>query len=168
MKFQDGDNRFRILSKVVIGTEWWKDAKPFRKEEMVCTITPDMADIDTKFNPEGKPKINAFWAFAVWNYTEKKVQILSMTQKTIMGAIHSFVNDSDWGDPRKYDLNVSKVKQGDKTTYTVKTYPPKEITKEIKQAYEDSDVDPRSILTSIANLPHAEVAYPTGPTDVAF
>jgi len=146
MKLQDGENRFRILSTPVIGYEGWKDGKPFRREETVCSITPDMVDLDTKFDPAGKPKINHFWAFAVWNTTEKKVQILELTQKTIMSPLHDLINDADWGDPRKYDISITRTKVGDKVTYTVKPFPHKDLTAEIKTAYDDSDIDPRSIL----------------------
>jgi hypothetical protein len=157
MKFQDGENRFRILTAPVIGWEGWKDGKPFRREETVCSITPEMVDVDTKFDPAGKPKINHFWAFAAYNYAEKKVQILELTQKTIMAGIQALANDTDWGDPRKYDLNVTKVKQGDKTTYTVMNKPHKELSSEVKEAFEESDIDPRSILKcSIAEDPKAK------------
>ena len=172
MKLQDGENRFRILSAPVIGYEGWKDGKPFRREESVCSITPDMVDLDTKFTA-GKPKINHFWAFAVYNTAEKKIQILELTQKTIMGALHNFINDVEWGDPRKYDVSIVRIKTGDKTTYTVKTFPPTTLTAEVKQMYEDSDVDPRSILKggntdTAEGVSFKEKAQNTKAEEVAF
>jgi len=37
-KFEDGRNKFRILTDVVTGWEGWKDKKPFRHEGDVCKI----------------------------------------------------------------------------------------------------------------------------------
>ena len=83
-KFQAGKNNFRVLSDVVIGWEGWKDKKPFRHEGQVCKIKPEDVDL----NQNGKPNINYFWDMAVWNYEDKRVQTLEITQKTIMKTLY--------------------------------------------------------------------------------
>ena len=75
MRLEQGDNSFRILSDAITGWELWTSEmidgkevrKPnrFRDEESI-----PMALID----PEAMPK--HFWAMVVWNYQDKKVQIL--------------------------------------------------------------------------------------------
>ena len=137
-KLQDGVNKFRILSDIVTGWEGWKDKKPFRHEGQVCKIKPEQVDL----NQNGRPNINYFWAMAVWNYAEKRVQVLEITQKTIMSPLYDLEqNIEDWGDLKNYDIQITKKKEGDKTNYSVIGIPPKPLTAEIKSAYEASDID---------------------------
>lgn len=140
MKFQDGENRFRILSEAKIGWEGWKDGQPFRREGIERNINDDEVDTDSKYG-KPKPKINHFWAFMVYDYTDKKIKILSLTQKTIMKGIEALVNDADWGDPVKYDISVAKTKKGERTTYSIKSYPPKPIAKEVIALQKESELD---------------------------
>ena|SRR3990167_3141328 len=135
-KLQDGVNRFRFLSDVVFGWEGWKDKKPFRHEGEVCKIKPEQVDV----NQNGKPAINYFWAMVVWNYSEKKVQVLEITQKTIQSPLYDLEQNPDWGDIKGYDIEINRKKEGDKTSYTVLGIPPKPLAKEIQEMYEKTDV----------------------------
>ncbi len=148
MKLAEGSNRFRILTPAVIGWEGWKDGKPFRRSGIDQNITEDEVSIDEKY---GKPKINHFWAFTVFDYTDKKVKLYEITQKTIMKAIQAIVEDEDWGNPEEYDIAIEKAVKGEKTSYTVKPYPHKPISKEIKDAFEASSVDPESLFKDAEN-----------------
>lgn len=137
-KMQDGMNRYRVLSNAVTGWEGWKDRQPFRHEGDVCKIKPEQVDN----NQDGKPNINYFWAMVVWNYKESRVQVLTITQKTIMTALFQLEeNVEDFGDLKNYDIIINKTKVGDKTSYTVQGTPSKPITEEIKTALEESKVD---------------------------
>lgn len=136
-KIEEGGNRFRVLSDVVIGWEGWKDRKPFRHPGAVCKIKPEDVDL----NKSGKPNINYFWAMVVWSYEEEKVQVLELTQKTIMNPLYEMEQNADWGDLKNYDIQINKKKEGDKTTYTVLGIPPKPLLSEIKEAYQKADVD---------------------------
>ncbi len=143
MKLEEGANRFRIMTDAVIGWEGWVDAKPFRREGIDKNINDDEVDVDPKYK---KPKINHFWAFKVWDYTDNAPKLLEITQKTIMKSIQGLVDDPDWGDPKEYDLSITKVKEGDRTTYSVKAYPPKPVTPEVLEASENSEIDPKSLF----------------------
>ena len=136
MKLQDGPNRLRVLSDIIYGWEGWKDNKPFRHEGEVCKIKPEQVDV----GQNGKPNINYFWAMCIWNYKEKKVQVLEITQKTIMKPLYDLEQNEDWGDLKNYDIEIKKSKEGDKTTYTTLGIPPKPISKEIKDAYSKTEV----------------------------
>lgn len=136
-KLQDGANKFRILSDIVVGWEGWKDNKPFRHEGSVCNIKPEQVDL----NQNEKPNINYFWAMVVWNYKEEKIQVLELTQKTIMGPLKDMEDNEDWGDLKKYDIQINKSKVDGKVTYSVLGIPPKPLSTGIKQKYEESDVD---------------------------
>ena len=151
-KLQVGVNRFRVLSDVITGWEGWKDKKPFRHEGDVCKIKPEQVDL----NQNGKPNINYFWAMAVWNYNEKMVQVLEITQKTIMTPLYDYEQSEDWGDLKKYDIEIDKKVEGDKTSYTVRAIPPKELSKEIKEAYANTEVKLEKLFEGEYPMPVAE------------
>lgn len=140
MKFQDGDNKFRILSDAVVGWEGWKNGKSFRRKGNgdECPIKESEVDVSERNN---RPSINFFWAFVVYNFDIKKIQVLSISQKTIQKAIENLNMDEDWGDPKGYTLKVSKVKESNVTKYSVTPSNKVELPKDIAQAYEEADVD---------------------------
>lgn len=142
MKLQEGPNRFRIMSDAVIGWEGWSGGKPFRREGIDQNITADEVDVDEAYD---KPKINHFWAFKVWDYADSSPKLLEITQKTIMKAIQGLTEDTDWGDPKEYDLSITKVKDK-RVSYSVKAYPPKPISPDIQDAVDASDLDPMSLF----------------------
>lgn len=136
-KLEEGQNRFRFMSDIRVGWEGWKDKKPFRHEGAECKIKAEDVDV----NQNGKPAINYFWVAVVWNYQEKKIQVLEITQKTIMGALYDLEGNTDWGDLRSYDVQINKKKEGDKTSYSTFGIPPKPVSNEIEMAYKESNVN---------------------------
>lgn len=161
-KFQEGKNRFRVLSDIVQGWEGWKNQKPFRHEGSICQIKPEQVDL----NQNGLPNINYFWAMVVWNFGEKRVQVLEITQKTIMSVLKGLEDNADWGDLKNYDIEITKSKVGDKTTYTTLSIPPKKLAPEIAQAYEESDVDLKKLF--VGEYPMSNESTPIDPSDVPF
>lgn len=141
-KFQDGKNRVRILSDIVVGWEGWKNNKPFRHEGDVCKIKPEQVDL----NQNGNPNINYFWAMIVYNYTQGMIQVLEITQKTIMGALKTLEDSADWGDLKNYDIEINKSKVGDKTTYNCVSIPPKALAPEILKLVSETKVDLKAIF----------------------
>src|SRR6266436_1331299 len=95
MKFEEGENIFRILGSfinetAVMGTVYWKTAD---KGRMPVRLKPNVAvpASELELNPKtGEIEIpKHFWAFPVYNYRSKSIQILEITQKSIMNAIKS-------------------------------------------------------------------------------
>lgn len=115
MKFVKGDNRFRILTSPILGYEIWKDdgdkRVPIRTRMSVPFTTEQAPD------PED---IKHFWAMVVYNYANKTVQILEITQKGIQKTLKALAQDEDWGSPvQKYDIVVTKAGDGMETKYEV-------------------------------------------------
>lgn len=136
LKFEDGPNKVRILSAPLIGHQYWtKDNKPVRSPEPFKD-TPADARLD-----EGKFKPKFFWALVVWNYAKSAVQIMEITQATIIGPIEDLVANSDWGDPREYDLTINKKGEGLDTEYTVQPSPNKPVPVEAHKAYRSMTID---------------------------
>jgi hypothetical protein len=139
-RFKQGENKFRVLSSAIVGWESWVDddgkRKPlrFRMDEK---IPVDKIGDDPKH----------FWAFVVWNYAEEKIQILEITQKGIMKSIQSLVSDEDWGDPKNYDLVVTRTGEGLETEYQVNPKPKKELDKGIIQFYKDLNINLEALFS---------------------
>jgi hypothetical protein len=131
-RFQEGINRFRILSSAITGYEYFNtDNKPVRSKE-AFESTPDL-------KKNGKVKV--FWAFVVWNYQTKSIQILELTQKTIMNAIKGFISNEKWGSPFSYDIAITKTGEGLDTEYQTQAEPPiGEPSDEVKEAFMDKPV----------------------------
>lgn len=120
MKLKDGENTFRVLSSAVVGYEYWNTSnKPVRSRERW-----DYIPADCKQEKDGSYKVSHFWAFVVWNYEEKRVQLLEITQKQVMSQLKAYVDNARWGDPKNYDITVVRSGTGFDTEYVVQANPP--------------------------------------------
>ena len=133
MKFAEGDNTFRVMSSAIIGYEYFtKENKPIRSREPFDETPADIKD---------KGVVKHFWAFVVWNYEAKRIQVLELTQKTIMTSIKALTANPKWGDPHKYDITVTRTGSGMETEYNVMPNPHAEVTEEIASAYLKANIN---------------------------
>ncbi len=137
LKFQTGENKFRVLSKPIIGWEDWKDNKPLRFPMDKKPTAP----IDPK-----KP-IKHFWAFVVWDYNAKRISILEITQKSVQAAIKTLSADADWGSPFNYDIKVTKTGSNMETEYAVNPVPHKAIHAQILDLWENTPVNLQALFS---------------------
>lgn len=138
-KLEDGDNKFIILGSVVLGWSYWNtDNKCIRLQEK-----PDKTPVDIGTDDKGKQKkVQHFWAFPVFNLATNQIQVLEITQKRLMGALQDLARDKDWGDPvLKYQVTIKKSGKGTETTFQALPVPLKIDVSDIKQQYEESDID---------------------------
>lgn len=138
MKFKTGENKFRLLTPVIIGWEAWVDTqdggrKPIRHHQDESFDTSKI-DID----PE---TIKHFWAGVVWNYAEEKVQILEITQKGIQKSLTALERSKDWGSLLDYDILVNKSGEKLETEYSVNPVPPKPLSKKIEEEFAKVNVN---------------------------
>lgn len=142
MKLVDGENRFRVLSSAIVGWEWWEeDGKGNRLPERVRKVDDVPADA---WNREKKDRPREFWAFAVYNYDAKAIQILELKQQGIMGDIEKLVRNAKWGSPKEYDLAIIRTKTGTQAfdvEYSVMPEPKEELEAGIMQTYKDMQID---------------------------
>ena len=126
-KFPQGNTTFRVLSKPIIGYVYFKsDNKPVRSRE-VFESTPDIKKDSTARH---------FWAMTVWNFDAERVQILEITQKSIMTAMKALIDSPKWGSPLLYNISITrKGTTMNDTEYAVMPDPASELTEEIKTAY---------------------------------
>src|SRR2546421_11829886 len=113
MKLKQGANKFRILSESITGWQYWtEDKKPVRAKQRWNTIPVD-ADISNGWKPKH------FWAFVVWNFETKAVEILQLTQSTIQAQIEELTKSDEWGDPREYSITINRKGESSGTEYSV-------------------------------------------------
>lgn len=150
VKLEQGDNKMRILSEPLIGRLWWmspegvirdkgaiqKGDKPVRVR-YTDQLPDDVHELQTK----------EFWMMKVWDYNNKDVRILELTQQTILKPLVEFIESEDWGDPREYDINFKKQGSGKDTKYFVMPSPQKKLDEVIQEAAEASDINLNSFLT---------------------
>jgi hypothetical protein len=137
MKLKAGANKFRVLSAPILGFEYWtEDRKPVRAREL-WKVIPANADISGErgWNPKH------FWAFVVWNFDEKAVQILELTQATIQRQLIELIHNEEWGDPRNYTITITRKGEKLDTEYSVVPSPAKPTPPEIIEAYKDMKID---------------------------
>jgi len=122
IKLQNGENKIRIMSSAITGYIYWtKEDKPVRSPEYPAH-TPNI-----KTDENGKTKIQHFWAFVVWDYAgEGAIKIMEVTQAGIRDSLLNLVNDTDWGDPKNYDIKITKTGQKLETRYQVSPVPHRE------------------------------------------
>ena len=137
MKLQDGENKFRILSKPIIGWEDWIENKPVRYS---------MKEKPAKPHDPKKP-LRHFWAFIVWNYAIEKIQILQITQASIRSSIECFCKDKDFGSPYFYDLKVYRKGEGMNTEYTVTPLNKAPVTDKVKEEFENTPINLEALMT---------------------
>ncbi len=111
MDFEEGTNTFRVLSPAIVGYEWFEETghgdripRRVRTEEEVPADVRNAAD--------DRDRAKHFWAFTVYNYKAKSIQVLKLKQKTVMRPIEAYMKNPKWGNPMGYDLTVEKVKTG--------------------------------------------------------
>ncbi len=162
MKFDSGDNKFRILSKPLIGWEYWNlENKPVRIEGV---DKPAVDPILIKADQQGNKPIKHFWAFVVYNYKTKAIQILQITQSRVQKGIQALAASPDWGSPFKYDITVTKSGAQLLTKYAVVPSPPAEASNEVKEAYKaKSPINVKALLANGDPFAGAVKAAPVAP-----
>lgn len=122
-KLQKWKNRIRVVSECLVGYEhWvedWENKKPVRGENSVWAK-------DEKH----------FWAFCVYDYEDKQVKVLTVTQKSIQETITNILQIEWKEDITKYDLYINRTWNLLDTKYTVTSWDTVEHTDEIKKAIE--------------------------------
>lgn len=151
-RIQKGENKFRVLSKPILGYLDWKDKKPLR-----FTMKNKPSPIDPL-----KP-IKHFWAMVVFDYADQKIKVAEFTQSSIQKAIADLAKDADWGSPFEYDIKINRKGEGMETEYSVNPIPHKPISREAKEAFKNTPVNLNALFDG--KDPFEKVAVVGGVND---
>lgn len=148
MRFEDGSNKFRILSEPVFGQVYWKTDGDKRKPVRVTlkdTVPASELEVSKYTGKLDYPR--HFMSVVVYNHNKTAVQILEITQQTVNKAIKALIDDKeDWGDPTKYDITVTKTGTGRDTEYTVMPGAQKPLKSSVLEDYEKMDINLQALF----------------------
>lgn len=140
MKFVEGNNSFRTLSRPIIGyVGWTNDNKPMRFK------TVEEANKASSELKDGKHK--HFWAFVVWNYKTNRVEIMEITQSGIQKNLKALIDNPKWGSPFDYDVVIGRSGSGMDTEYTVQPEPKEVLDEKITLAFNETSVNLEALFT---------------------
>ena len=143
MRFQQGANKFRFIGNPISGFLFFgkveredgsETVKPYRRPESEGEFTvEEMINREAKFQSDGEIEEQKYFVMGlVYNYQKQKLQVLEITQKSILKALKSYIRNEEYGHPSGYDITVSKEGEGLKTDYTIVASPPKPLSEEIE------------------------------------
>lgn len=140
-KLPDGGSvRFALLSDEPIeGWEIWAtspdgQSKPFRfsEEPTPEDISVELGDFEPREGRGGPGTVDIkfFIAVPVYSYDAGKVQVLSLTQKSIIKELDAISQLDDYENLLDWDFNLSKKGSGLLTEYTLRPVPRKKGSQE--------------------------------------
>jgi hypothetical protein len=134
MKLTEGEHTLRVLSSAIVGYVYFnKENKPVRSRS-------PFDEMPTDIKKDGR--INHFWAFVVWNYEAQRIQILEISQKTIQTQMKALIDNAKWGNPKSYDITITRKGTGlQDTEYAVMPNPHSEVDKDIVEKYTKSKIN---------------------------
>lgn len=156
-KIKDDPVKLRILSEAITGYVYWtNENKPVRSAEYP-QATPNIRD-------DSRPK--HFWAFKVWNYATKQVEIWEISQASIRDILWGYWKDDEYGDLRQFPLKVSRTGKGLETKYQVIAGQKRDLEADIAQISANTPVNLYALYTG--DNPFAKVDNATGLGDEDF
>jgi len=147
-KPQIGENRVRILGDflnphtAIMGYIGWTtnldgERKPVRGNMNHFYEVKEKGDDDPKH----------FWNLTVWDYSANAVKVWEITQSTIQQAITDLSKKESWGDPRYYDISITRKGEKLDTTYNIIPENPKgDPAKEVIDAAKEASIDLRELF----------------------
>lgn len=152
VKLKDWESiKLRILSDPIFFWEFWSEDKhpiriPFEQDMILQTPKEAQKDKPWKF----------VWAMIVYNYNLSKVQIWSPSQSTFKNALETWAKDPDFGDPKNYDLKISRKGTMMDTEYSINA-----LMKAENMLDMDFDIVGEAATIKLTNLLTNENPFPT-------
>jgi hypothetical protein len=140
-KLDKGTTRIRMFGKPFFYYETWLDKDDGGRTPKRFALTDSISTAE--LGPDG---IKQVMSIVIYNYNESAIQILSISQKTILKAIKNYSENSKYGDPTGYDINITKEGEGKQTRYTVIADPKEKAPKEAIDAYENENIELEMLL----------------------
>lgn len=140
MRIEPGDNVIRILSGPLVGYVFFtEDIKPIRRPYDANSKTlgdftrTELAQMNAKKNEKGEFEGSRhFWMMLVWDRKTNSPKILEITQITIIKSLYNLLEDKNWGDLRRFDINIHRKGTGKfDTEFNVTPKPHKPVNEEI-------------------------------------
>ena len=127
-KVKNGESKIRILGdfrhphSAIMGYLGW--------QHTIDGNTPIRGDMDNydevkeAIKKEEKKIPKHFWALTIWDFADESVKCWEITQVTIQQALTELSKNEAWGDPRQYNISITRKGEMNKTTYSIIAEPP--------------------------------------------
>ena len=130
------ETRLRFFGSGITGYEaWTEDNEPIRWEQK-----PEQLPANIRQQP-GYTTLKRFLAAVVYDYISDDFKILQITQRTLMDLLFKYMYDEEYGDPRNYDVKISKTGAGINTKYSLVAAPPKPVQPELQARFDQLTCD---------------------------
>ena len=141
LKLEVGDNVVRFLTRPLMGYVFFNNEnKPVRRGVMEGDFTQkELEEQNAKKGKDGTFEGSRhFWLMLGWSRKHKAPKVIEITQISILKSLHKLIEDKDWGDPRKYDVNINRTGTGElDTEYEVTPKPHKPIDESILKIHKE-------------------------------
>ncbi len=129
-KLREGANKIRALSPPLLAWVYWKDAPEGRRPvRQGFENKPNVADV------------KHCWLLEVWDHHTGSVAVAEFTQATIQEGLRDLVRTPAWGDPRQYDITITRKGTGLETKYTLMPSPKSALPADIQAAVDASKIN---------------------------
>ena len=157
MKLESGKNRVRFIGNPISGFVFFgkikrddgsETVKPYRRRESEGEFSlEEMINHDVRMKKDGEIEGQKYFVMGlIYNYQKEKLQVLEVTQKSILKALKSYVDSEEYGHPSGYDLTIEKSGEGLNTEYTVVVSPPKPLSTEIEDLVGEISCDLQKVF----------------------
>lgn len=132
-KFPIGDIKVRALSSAIVGYEYFDNENKVHRSKEPFEETPDIKQNES---------VKEFWAFIVYNYTTKRIQIMEINKKSMMDQVMNYIKNPDWGSPKGYDITINrKGSTKNDTKYTIVASPHNAVDPSILEQLSKTKID---------------------------
>ena len=157
MRFESGKNRVRFIGNPVSGFVFFgkveredgtETTKPYRRRESEGEFSlEEMINRNARMKKDDEMEGQKYFVMGlVYNYQKQKLQVLEVTQKSILKALKSYVDSEEYGHPSGYDLTIEKSGEGLNTEYTVVVSPPKPLSAEVENLVGETSCDLQKVF----------------------
>lgn len=138
----DKPHKYRFIGRGITGHEGWTPGDNGKNKPVRFRIKPDpLPDYLAPNRFTNQVEIKRFTAGVVWDYQDKCLKILLLTQSSLQEKLTQLIQDEDWGNPQKYDIKITRTGSGNETRYSMSTVPHKPVPEEAKEAYAAATID---------------------------
>jgi len=140
-KLPAGKTKFRFLGDPMFFFETW-----IKNPDGSSTPKRFAMDEDIPLSEVGPDGVKQVMATKVYNYTQKAIQIMSITQVTILSPLKLASENKKYGEPTGYDTYISKTGVGQQSRYTFDKDPKEKLSDEVIKADKMVEMDLHLLL----------------------
>ena len=128
-KLSEGSTKFRFLEEPIFFFETWQTDSSGNRTPKRFAMTEEIPV--SEVGPDG---IKQVMASKVYNYSARAIQIMSITQVTILGPMKEATKNPKYGDLPGYDVYIKKTGIGKQSRYSFDKDPKEAMSEEVKKA----------------------------------